>query len=165
MITRKWAKGNMITTFDQFDGQEYIWVHGKVYHHGWFKSWQYRYVSDLVKSGQVYEVVNTEYPSGITEKDGEFICSICAEPVLPESKCCPHCGTRLNVNDDTCMIDKSKLLKWLEDYKLSEDKIITKYLSSETADEEQAIRAAGSLETIYELIRAIQRGAFDSKCE
>lgn len=71
MITRKWAKGNMITTFDQFDGQEYIWVHGKVYHHGWFKSWQYRYVSDLVKSGQVYEVVNAEYPSGITENEGK----------------------------------------------------------------------------------------------
>lgn len=165
MITRKWAKGNVITTFDRFDEQEYIWVHGKVYHHGWFKSWQYRYVSDLVKSGRVYEVVKAEYPAGIIEKDGKFICSICVEPVLPESKCCPHCGTRLNVNDDTCMIDKSKLLKWLEDYKLSEDKIVAKYLSSGIADEEQVIRAAGSLETIYGLISAIQRGAFDSKYE
>ena len=71
MITRQWAKGNVITTFDRFDEQEYIWVHGKVYHHGWFKSWQYRYVSDLVKSGQVYEVVNAEYPSGITENEGK----------------------------------------------------------------------------------------------
>ena len=71
MITRKWAKGNVITTFDRFDEQEYIWVHGKVYHHGWFKSWQYRYISDLVKSGQVYEVVNAEYPSGITENEAK----------------------------------------------------------------------------------------------
>ena len=165
MITRKWAKGNMITTFDRFDGQEYIWVNGKVYHCGWFTYWTYRQISNLIKSGRVYEVVKAEYPAGIIEKDGKFICSICAEPVLPESKCCPHCGTRLNVNYDTCMIDKSKLLKWLEDYKLSEDKIIAKYLSSEIADEEQTIRAAGSLETIYELIRAIQMGAFDSKYE
>ena len=165
MITRKWAKGNMITTFDRLDGQEYIWVDEQVYHCGRFAYWTYRRISNLIKSGRVYEVVKAEYPAGIIEKDGEFICSICAEPVLPESKCFPNCGTRLNVNDDTCMIDKSKLLKWLEDYKLSEDKIIAKYLSSEIAEEEQVIRAAGSLETIYELIRAIQRGTFDSKCE
>ena len=63
------------------------------------------------------------------------------------------------------MIDENKLLKWLEDYRLSEDKIVAKYLSSGIADEEQVIRAAGSLETIYGLISAIQRGAFDSKYE
>lgn len=95
MITRKWAKGNMITTFDQFNKQEYIWVNGKVYHYGWFQSWQYRQVSVLIKSGRVYEVVRAKYPAGIVEKDGEFACSICAEPVLSESKYCPHCGTRL----------------------------------------------------------------------
>lgn len=95
MITRKWAKGKMIDTFDQFNEQEYIWVNGKVYHCGWFKSWQYRQVSDLIKSGRVYEVVRAKYPAGIIEKDGKFICSICAEPVLFESKYCPHCGTRL----------------------------------------------------------------------
>ena len=69
------------------------------------------------------------------------------------------------MNYDVYMIEKTKLLKCLEDYKLSEDKIIAKYLSSEIVDEEQVIRAVGSLETIYGLIRAIQRGAFDSKCE
>lgn len=95
MITRKWAKGNMITTFDQFNEQEYIWVNGKVYHCGWFQSWQYRQVSVWIKSGRVYEVVRAKYPAGIVEKDGEFTCSICAEPVLSESKYCPHCGTRL----------------------------------------------------------------------
>ena len=106
MITRKWAKGKMIATFDQFDEQEYIWVNRKVYHCGWFKSWQYRQVSDLIKSGRVYEVVRAKYPAGIIEKDGEFICSICSEPVLSESKYCPHCGTRLkwtqtNIRDAT----------------------------------------------------------------
>lgn len=92
---RKWAKGNIITTVDQFDEQEYIWVNGKVYHCGWFKSWQYRQVSDLIKSGRVYKVVRAKYPAGILEQDEKFICSICAESVRPESKYCPHCGTRL----------------------------------------------------------------------
>ena len=103
---RKWAKWNMVTTVDQFDEQEYIWVNGKVYHCGWFKSWQYRQVSDLIKSGRVYEVVRAKYPAGIIEKDGKLICSICAESVLSESKYCPHCGTRLkwtqtNIHDAT----------------------------------------------------------------
>lgn len=52
----KYKKVKKITTLDELNDLEFISVRGKVYHHGWYGSWQFRMIQNLVDRGLVYKV-------------------------------------------------------------------------------------------------------------
>ena len=53
-MTRKYKKGAQITSLDELASQEFVYVHNKITHCGWFMSWQFRSARDFIKSGFVY---------------------------------------------------------------------------------------------------------------
>lgn len=57
-VSKKYKRGEPITTLDEYARQELIWDAriNKVYHCGWFKSWQFRWVEAGVKYGWFYTV-------------------------------------------------------------------------------------------------------------
>ena len=59
-MRRKYQKGEAITDLNTFDEQEFVWVHEKVYHKGWAKSWQYGHVTSLIRKKEVFKAINIE---------------------------------------------------------------------------------------------------------
>lgn len=54
---KSYKRGVKILTLDGLAECEFIFFEGKVYHRGWFMSWQFRSCRDFVKAGRIYSVV------------------------------------------------------------------------------------------------------------
>ena len=54
---RKYTQGELIHSFDELLEQEFIYVHGKIYHMGWVKSWRVRMAEDYLKRNVVYKAI------------------------------------------------------------------------------------------------------------
>lgn len=65
MSKRKWQRGDLITSLDELNKQELIWYdfgggRGKVYHAGWWKSWQFHTLCIHLEGRRLYTVKPTE---------------------------------------------------------------------------------------------------------
>ena len=45
---RKYQPGNVISSLDELASQELVYIHGKIYHCGWWASMQFRLVKRLM---------------------------------------------------------------------------------------------------------------------
>ena len=57
MYKRKYKQGEIITSLDELSQQEFVFFCGKIYHCGWFKSWQFRTLEQYVKAGFLFKAV------------------------------------------------------------------------------------------------------------
>ena len=55
MSKRKYKKGERIWTLEELDRQEFVFFQNKVYHKGFWQSWQYRWVLENLKRGQFFK--------------------------------------------------------------------------------------------------------------
>ena len=55
MSKRKYKKGERIWTLEELDRQEFVFFQNKVYHKGFWQSWQYRWVLEKLKRGQFFK--------------------------------------------------------------------------------------------------------------
>lgn len=54
--------GGPVVSLDELFRQEFVYFCGKLYHNGWFGSWQLRWCGDRLKSGQIrYAIKEEEY--------------------------------------------------------------------------------------------------------
>lgn len=51
---RKYRKGEPIKSLDEFLKQEFVMFHNKVYHSGWFRSWQINCVDAWIRQGWLF---------------------------------------------------------------------------------------------------------------
>ncbi len=51
----KYQQGERIKTIDELIDCEFIYLHHKVYHYGWYASWPLRLVVYYVRSGMLYK--------------------------------------------------------------------------------------------------------------
>lgn len=56
MKNSKYEKLELVTSLDELMEQEFIYCHGKVYHRGWFGSWQVRFALLELKRERIYKV-------------------------------------------------------------------------------------------------------------
>lgn len=56
---RKYRRGEVITSLDELAKQEFIYWHNKIYHAGWFMSWQFRMAKRFIDAGSLYYAVST----------------------------------------------------------------------------------------------------------
>lgn len=56
----KYIKGDVIETLEELDKQEFIYYKDKVYHYGWWGSWQYRMLVNLLKNKRLYKAIKKE---------------------------------------------------------------------------------------------------------
>lgn len=57
---RKYRKGDKINSLDELMTQEFAFFMDKVYHVGWFGSWQIKLASSWIKQGRVFYAVKEE---------------------------------------------------------------------------------------------------------
>ena len=57
---RKYRKGRVIRSVDVALAQNFVYIHGKILHHGWVASLQARYLNDMVRAGFVLEAIPTD---------------------------------------------------------------------------------------------------------
>jgi len=57
---RKYTKGELITNFDELLKQEFIYVHGKIYHIGWVKSWRIQMAETYLIRNEVHKAVKKQ---------------------------------------------------------------------------------------------------------
>ena len=50
---RKYQPGNVISSLDELASQELVYIHGKIYHCGWWASMQFRLVKRLMDDGRI----------------------------------------------------------------------------------------------------------------
>ena len=50
---RKYQPGNVISSLDELASQELVYIHGKIYHCGWWASMQFRLVKILMYGGHI----------------------------------------------------------------------------------------------------------------
>ena len=50
---RKYTKGGIIKSLDEMAQQEFVYIHDKIYHAGWFMSLQFHFVKKMVEAGCV----------------------------------------------------------------------------------------------------------------
>lgn len=63
---RKYEQGERITSLDEMMQQEFVMVRGKVYHKGWFKSWQISLAQNYLQVG-CYKAVPIAKESEVPE--------------------------------------------------------------------------------------------------
>ena len=51
---RKYRKGKKITSLDELANQQFIYLHDKITHRGWFASWQFSSVLRYIDRGCLY---------------------------------------------------------------------------------------------------------------
>lgn len=58
---KKYKRGDVITSLEELSQQEFIYVvhddYEKIYHHGWFKSWQFKNIEFQLKNKTLYKAV------------------------------------------------------------------------------------------------------------
>lgn len=57
---RKYKKGKPIKSLDELMQQEFVYLQHKIYHYGWFSSWQGHSLKRLVDSGSLYKAIKKE---------------------------------------------------------------------------------------------------------
>lgn len=57
---RNYKQGEVITSLDDLSKQEFIFFKRKLYHKGWFFSWQLRWVSYWLNAGQFFKAIKKE---------------------------------------------------------------------------------------------------------
>ena len=62
---RKYQQGNVISSLDELAIQEFVYIHGKIYHCGWWASMQFRLVKRLMDDGHIRKAERIG-------KDGKF---------------------------------------------------------------------------------------------
>lgn len=68
MSKKKYRQGDRIWSLEELDRQEFIVFMGKTYHKGFWGSWQYRWVVDRLKRGQLF-----------TAKEARSVVFVCYE--------------------------------------------------------------------------------------
>lgn len=51
---RKYTKGDRITSIDEMVQQEFVYIHDKIYHAGWFMSFQLSWARRMIEVGSVF---------------------------------------------------------------------------------------------------------------
>lgn len=67
MYKRKFCKGVSIRTLDELAKQKFIICNEKVYHCGWFMSWQFRLVKTFMDRGCLYYAVKVKEQEELRE--------------------------------------------------------------------------------------------------
>lgn len=49
--------GDQVKTIDELLSCEFICLEGKIYHKGWFCSWQLHFTDHMIKSGKIRKIV------------------------------------------------------------------------------------------------------------
>lgn len=62
------CKGKKITNISEVVQQDFIYCRNKLYHKGWFMSWQMQYMMNLISLGVVYYAEGSEV-EGLQESD------------------------------------------------------------------------------------------------
>ena len=57
---KRYQRGEVITDFNEFLKQEFIYHRHKVLHRGWFLSWTLHYAVSQLKHGNVFCAIKTE---------------------------------------------------------------------------------------------------------
>ncbi|MBE6557542.1 MAG: hypothetical protein E7661_00775 [Ruminococcaceae bacterium] len=61
MSNRKYVRGEHIESLDELAKQDLVYMDHKVYHRGWFGSWQFRLLAGMVgKNGRLYYAIPKE---------------------------------------------------------------------------------------------------------
>lgn len=60
MAKRKYRKGKPITSLDELAKQEFIYLHDKITHRGWFGSWQFSLVQRYIERGLLFYAVKND---------------------------------------------------------------------------------------------------------
>ena len=61
---RKYMKGDAITSIDEMAKQEFVYVHDKIYHAGWFMSFQLSWAKRMIESRNVFRADRREQDNG-----------------------------------------------------------------------------------------------------
>lgn len=48
---RKYRPGLVITSLDDLAKQEFVYIHNKIYHSGWWQSLQFRFIKSKLEAG------------------------------------------------------------------------------------------------------------------
>ena len=85
MSGKKYKQGDAIWSLRELDKQEFIFFNGKVYHRGWWQSWQYRTLRDYLDSGRLFRAyVVYENSDDILEKLWDVFEDV---PMNPDTEC------------------------------------------------------------------------------
>ena len=57
---RRYKKGERVTSIDQLEGEEFIYFMHKIYHHGWWCSWTYRFLTIQIRRGSIWKAIKIE---------------------------------------------------------------------------------------------------------
>lgn len=57
---RKYHPGDIISSLDELEKQEFIYCNGQILHHSWFMSWPFRLANGYVKYGSLRYAVKNE---------------------------------------------------------------------------------------------------------
>jgi len=60
MGKNKYRKGGPILSLDELARQEFVYFNGKIYHHGWFASWQLSWCAARIKFGELKYAIKEE---------------------------------------------------------------------------------------------------------
>lgn len=70
MSERKYERGEHILSLDELAKQKFIYMDHKVYHRGWFESWQFRFLAGMVGvHGRLYYAI----PKAVMKT----VCNLC----------------------------------------------------------------------------------------
>ena len=50
---RKYRPGEVIASLDELAAQEFIYIHNKIYHRGWWQSLQFRFINLHMDAGYI----------------------------------------------------------------------------------------------------------------
>ena len=50
---RKYHAGDVILSLDELSAQEFVYIHDKIYHRGWWQSLQFSYLKRKIEAGCV----------------------------------------------------------------------------------------------------------------
>lgn len=85
MNEKKYRRGGHILSLDELAKQDFVYLRHKIYHEGWFGSWQLRFIKrNIGENGHIYY----------------------AEKIVPDTIECRRCGRRF--------ADKSELKRFME---------------------------------------------------
>ena len=56
----KFHKGGPVLSLDELARQEFVYFHDKIYHRGWFASWQLSWCAARIKFGEIRYAIKEE---------------------------------------------------------------------------------------------------------
>lgn len=57
---QKYRRGGKILSMDELVRQDFVYFHDKIYHQGWFLSWQLRWAVTRLKWGELYYAIRED---------------------------------------------------------------------------------------------------------